>query len=76
MADYQYTQIDVATRLNAVKARIREIETQYMQLSLRVVAPDLNVPTTERENANLQRLQQSLDALHQMEAELESAASA
>lgn len=66
-----YTQIDPQTRLVAVRARIRELENQYMQLELRVQAPDLNTPPGNMDSQNLQRLEQSLTTLHTMEAELE-----
>lgn len=66
----EYTQIDNATRLAAVQARIRDLETQYMQLELRVQAPDINTPPGNMDAQNLERLGASLTTLHTMEAEL------
>jgi hypothetical protein len=66
----EYTQLDKSTRLNLIRARIRDIEQQYLTLSLKVQAPDLNQPIGAMDQANLSKLETSLDALHQMEAQL------
>lgn len=65
-----YTQVDPATRLAAVQNRIRELETQYMNLELRVQAPDVNTPPGNMDAQNLERLGSSLSTLRSMEAQL------
>lgn len=70
----EYTELDLGTRLAQVKGRIRELETQYLSISLRVQAPDANSPMGAGANdqANLTKLEASLQVLHNMEASLQS----
>jgi hypothetical protein len=70
-----YTQLDTTTRLSMVRARIRDIENQYMALSLRVGAPDLNTPVNGQDQANLAQLETSLARLHDMETQLVASSS-
>jgi hypothetical protein len=65
-----YTQIEPQQRLTAVQARIRDLEGQYMNLELRVQAPDVNTAPGNMDTQNLGRLEASLTTLHTMEAEL------
>lgn len=67
-----YTQLAPQTRLTAVQNRIRDLETQYMSLELRVQAPDVNTPPGNNDAQNLQRLDASLQTLHTMETDLEN----
>ena len=70
MADIQYTQLDPQSRLMAVQNRIRDLETQYQQIQLRVEAPDVNNPMNPADPQNLQKLANSLNVLHGMETEI------
>lgn len=71
----EYTQLDRTTQLNMVKARIRDLEQQYFTLDLRVKSPDLTNPLSQADQSNLTRLEDGLNALHQMEKELSSQSS-
>ena len=59
----EYTQLDSVTVANAIRARMRDLEFQYLQLSLRVQAPDLNQPINEMDSRNTQMLENSLSVL-------------
>lgn len=68
----KYTQLSAAERLVGIRARIRDIEQQYMNLSLRIQAPDTSAPlTVSSDNDHLARLEASLAKLHEMEATLD-----
>lgn len=67
---YQYEQLDATTRLNLIRARIKDLENQHFNLALRVNTPDLTMPINGQDQTNLTTLTTSLDQLKNMEQEL------
>lgn len=65
---YVYTELDPTTQMNAIKARIRDLEQQYLNISLRVNAPGVGDPVTAQDQSNLATLTGSLETLHSMES--------
>lgn len=68
----EYTQLDKTIRLNSLRNRIRDLENQHFQISLRIQAPDLTQPVNDMDQRNLDQLSSSLATLHQMETDLTS----
>lgn len=66
----EYTQLTKESQKGAIRARIKDLETQHMQLNLRVNAPDINMPINEQDAQNLQQLETSIATLREMEAGL------
>lgn len=67
---YQYDQLDVVTQLNIVRSRIRDLEAQYAQLSIRINAPAPGDVISPQDRDNLSQLETSLEYLKNMESNL------
>lgn len=68
-----YQTLDKVTQANAIKDRIRDLERQHLQISLRVNAPDLSAPVNEMDRGNMELLESSLDTLNTMLRDLQAA---
>lgn len=60
--DYQVLDEDV--QKTAVEARIRDLERQHLEVSLRVEAPSVGEGQNEYDKNNLARLDESLNVLY------------
>lgn len=65
-----YTELDPAARLVYVQNRVRDLESQHQQLSLRVDAPAPGEIISQQDRENLAALETSLTKLHELATQL------
>lgn len=61
-----YTQLDPTAQLQVINTRIRQLESSYLALSIRVSAPAPGDTITGTDTQNLTELAASLETLHGM----------
>lgn len=59
-----YTQLDAATQRQYVNNRVRDLESAYFQLSLRVNSPAPGDVISQADRDNLATLESSINTLH------------
>lgn len=60
---YEFTELEPEVQEQAVRGRIRDLESQYLQISLRVTAPTLGETENGQDADNLKAILASIDKL-------------
>lgn len=61
----KYIVLDQTTQATLTRNRLRDLENQHKQLSLRIKAPAPGDPVTDADNSNLQALEDSIKGLQE-----------
>jgi hypothetical protein len=60
---YEFTEITDAEQEQAIRNRIRDLESQYLQISLRVTAPSVGEVQNSQDADNLKQILASIESL-------------